>query len=329
MMKPYLLRTDLTRETIGGFALPLGIKPVELSPPQQGYTVMYAPADENMPDSYSFHVVVSHDRLRGVVRAAFKLLSDNVFGIIEIGSRDAYRTTDVYIGDEPLGRAAFLEVWDVYEDYLLEDGGIGVGANSEDPFLEIFIDQWKGMSIHVPLSQREQVEEMLVTLGLEEVTQTWSEEDSNPNSMGASELRPVLDLSDDFAPDVDEVLLQLRHAWSLVLDIEPDSNKDEKNRELGRTLWHVVLIAQSQADEQLGAYVSVWLSAESANEVGRLITDSMEDQSEWEMADVYSLDRVAFDDRPETLESLPPRLTESRVHLIEVEPWSSAPTAER
>ncbi len=327
-MKPYRLRTDLTREILDDFAMPLGIKHVDLSPPQQGYTVMYSPADENSPDSYSFHVVVSHERLRDVVRATFNLLSDNVFGIIEIGSRDAYRSTDTYIGDDPLGRQAFLEVWDVYEDFLLEDGGIGAGANSDDPFVEVFIDQWKGLAIHVPLSQRENVEQMLAGFGLEEVAQTWGEEESNPNNPGSSELRSVLDLTDDFAPDVDEILLQLRHAWNLVLDIEPDTNKDEKDRELGRTLWHVVLIAQSQQDEQAGAYVSIWLTAESANEVGQLVNQAMDDQTEWEMVDVFSLDRIAFDDRPDEMDKLQPRPTESKVHMVEVEPWSSAPTAE-
>ena len=182
-MRSYRLRKDTTRARIGNFALPMGIVPKpgrHLEPPVQGYTVAYAPADEEQSDTYSFHVVVSHERLKPLLDDAFNLLPDKVYGIVEIGSRDAYRSTDVFIGesDDPMPLDEFRRIWAHYEHFLLEDGTIAAGANSEDPhFVEIFLDQWKGLSVHVPLHMRDELEEILHRHGLEEVAQTWPDED--------------------------------------------------------------------------------------------------------------------------------------------------------
>lgn len=329
MMRPYRLRQDLTRERLGEFALPLGILPVDLPAPRQGYTVTYTPGENDLPDSYAFHIVVSHERLRDVIGRAFGLLPMNVFGIVEIGSRDAYRTTDTYIGDTPLEQSSFIEVWKVFEAFLIEDCSIGAGANSEEPFVEVFVDQWKGVSIHVELTRRDEVEAMLAELGLEEVPHTWDDADAEGLKGGSSELRSVLDLSDDFSPDVDELLLQLRHAWQLSLDIDPESNEDEAGRELGMTLWHVVVIVESREDEDAGAYVSIWMTAASAKEVSELVDGVFADQPQWGVIDLYSIDRVAFDDRPDALAALPMLPKDLKVHLVEFERWTSTPIAER
>lgn len=327
-MRDYRLRTDIQRESIDGFSLPMGIRPIDLKPPMQGYTLTYTQGEDEVPDSYAFHIVISHDRLKPVILKAFDLLPETVSGIIEIGSRDAYRATDVYLGEETLPRKDFQEVWEAFELFLLEDCSIGAGANSEEPFIEVFLDQWKGLSIHVQLERREEVERLLQSVGLEEVPQTWSHEEGEPEA-GASEIRPVLELEDEFSPDVDELLLQLRHAWQLSLDIDPERNEDEGGRDLGLTLWHAVIIAESTQDPNTGAYISIWVTASSANEVVELIEVAMEEQSDWDVTDLYSMDRIAFDDRPEALSNLPPRPTEKKVHLVEVEPWkSSAPIAD-
>ena len=92
-VRDFRLRSDLKRAVIDGFALPLGIDPgsdlSRFKPPVQGYTVTYTPAQDDEPDTYAFHIVVSHERLAPVLHKAFELLPDEVFGIIEIGSRDA------------------------------------------------------------------------------------------------------------------------------------------------------------------------------------------------------------------------------------------------
>lgn len=334
-MKDFALRTDLERAVIDGFALPLGIAPPpgSLQAPAQGYTIAYNAAQDEDPDTYSFHVVVSHERVRPLLLRAFELLPDHVFGIVEIGSRDAYRSTDVFIGEHEISRDQFLRGWRRYEPFLLEDGSIAAGANSEDPFIEVFIDQWKGISIHVPLSMREDVEALLQEQGLEEVVQTWPDsfEDRASDEGGdESPVRPVLDLSDEFSPDVDEVLLNLRHDWRLELNVDRESNVDERGRELGTTLWHAVVIVDKTPtgeDEspQEGAYASIWATASSLSEMEELIVAALEDRPEWTFGEIYTIDRVAFDERPEELARLNPANRVPRVHLVSIEPWGSPP----
>src|SRR6267142_921135 len=232
-MREYRLRTDLERTVISGFALPLGIEvtPGEFQVPVQGYTVAYTAAENDEPDTYAFHVVVSHERLADILHRAFDLLPDQVFPIIEIGSRDAYRATDVYIAQEPIEMERFHEVWDFYEPFLLEESSIAAGANSEDPFIEVFVDQWKGLSIHVPLEMRDEAEALLQKFGLEEVPQTWPapEHGDEVAALMAEPTQPrqVLDLVDEFSPDVDELLMELRGDWKLELNIDPESNVDD------------------------------------------------------------------------------------------------------
>lgn len=326
-MRDFRLRTDLARSTVGGFALPLGIEAVELEPPTQGYTIAYTPGEEDEPDTYAFHVVVSIERIRPLVREAFSMLPREVYPIIEIGSRDAYRSVDVYLGEEPIPRREFLEVWNRFEGILLEDASIGVGANAEDPFIEVFIDSWKGLSIHVPLHLREQVEARLHAHGLEEVPETWAGGDTEP----ATRIREVLEIVDEQSPDIDELLLQLRELWRLELNVDPESNVDEAGRNLGMTLWHAVVLAESaDGNPDRGAYVSVWADAGSMAEMEDLIDAVMDSNPEWTFNSIYSIDRVAYDERPDELADLPPRPgPEPKVHLVQMDVWGDPPAETR
>jgi hypothetical protein len=332
---------------VNGFALPLGIDPgAELShfnAPMQGYTVAFTPGHEDEPDTYAYHIVVSHERLAPILHRAFELLPDEVFGIIEIGSRDAYRSTDVYIGQEPVPTDHFLEVWKAYEPFLLEDGSLAAGANSEDPFIEIFLDQWKGLSIHVPPDTQDKVEALLRDFGLEEVAHTWPSSDDHDEVTEGMFVRPVLELVDEYSPDVDELLLTLRHEWSLELNIDPESNVDDGGRSLGSTLWHAVVIVEeatpngevesdgretfkrSNQDQPRGAYASIWATARSLSEMERLIEQALGDHPEWTFGEIYTVDRVAFDERPDQLADLRPGRRETGVHLVTFEPWDEPP----
>jgi len=338
-MRDFQLRTDLERVVIDGFAFPLAVAPSaagKLRPPLQGYTVSYVGGQDEEPDTYSFCVVVSHERLSQLVQRAFDLLPDHVYGIIEIGSRDAYRTTDVFVGleNDPISLDRFRRVWTQYEPFLLEDGSIAAGANSEDPFIEIFLDQAKALMIHVPLSMREDVETMLRQLGLDEVPQLWpasgdddgqSEDDDADDESGSSQIRPVLDLSDDACPDVDELLLNLRHDWKLELNVDPESNIDEGGRNLGSTLWHAVVIVDKADPMQSpgGAYASIWATAGSLHEMEHLMGQALAKYPQWEFGEVYTIDRVAFDERPDELLDLAPNRRLNQVHLVTIEPWGT------
>jgi hypothetical protein len=343
-MREFRLRQDLTRRSVGSFQLPLGVEPEGLPEPTQGYTLTYQAGEGDEPDTYAFHIVVSHDKLKPIIDAAFDLLPDEVTPVVEIGSRDAYRSVDVYVGEEPLPVDHFLRVWYEFEDVLIEDVCIGAGANAEDPFVEVFVDSWKGIVIHVPMEWRERVEKMLHKLGLEEVAETWPGglEQEEP----LSQIREVLEIEDEHSPDLDELLLQLREAWDLTLNIDPESNLDDAGRELGLTLWHAIVIAEPIQDplgdgrvgsgsgsleEQLdglmpgeiesGAYISFWATAASLAEIEEMIGDWFDAQEDWAFKSVYSMDRVAFDERPDELSSLPHRRTKAEIHFAEIDQW--------
>jgi len=319
-MRPFSLRSNLKRAVIDGFMLPLGLVPGDIQAPNQGYTVDYTPGEDDEPDTYLFHVVVSHERLAQIIDRAFSLLPEEVYGIVEIGSRDAYRTADVYMAQEPVSVREFRAGWKRYEAFLLEDGSIAAGANSEEPFLEVFLDQWKGLSLHVPLSMRDQVEEILAGFGLTEVPSTWPAMDDQASEK-ALRLRPVLSLEDEYSPDVDELLLQLRHTWKLELNVDPDTNVDEAGRTLGRTLWHALVIIESVEDPDAGAYVSIWATAGSLGEMEELIDSALAGSPTWRFVEIYTIDRVAYDERPDELADLPTRREKAEVHLVSFERW--------
>lgn len=333
-MREYQLRQELERQVSGGYAMPLGIDLGDLSTPEQGYTLTYTAGEDDEPDSYSFHVVVSHERIRPILHRAFELLPENVIGIVEAGSRDAYRSMDVFLGTSEITREHFLDTWRWYESFLLEDCYIAAGMNSDEPHIEVFLDQWKGISLHVPLDMRDEVEGFLNGFGLEEVIETWpSTEDDLMFS--SARVIPVLDLVNDYSPDIDEMILELRHEWGLELNVDPETNSDDSGRELGLTLWHALVIVEKTGSTPQdgtpspstasGAYASIWATAGSLIHMQQLIEDELERTPQWQFAEVYTIDRVAFDERPEHLVDLTPRRDQALVHSSTIEAWQESP----
>jgi hypothetical protein len=319
-MRDFRLRADLRRGVIGGFALPLGVEPGNMAPPRQGYSVDYQPGEGDDPDTYIFQIVVSHERLSEVVARCMELLPDDVYAIVEASSADAYRSVDVFLSTEAVPVDHFLEVWSYFEPFLLEDSSIGAGANAEEPFIEVFLDQWKRLIVHVPLAMRDQVEDLLQGLGLEDAELTWPEEAEETED--GLRFRTVLDDSDEHNPDLDEIILQLRDSLHLELNVDPDTNVDENDRELGRTLWHSVVLARSATDpDERGAYVSMWLTAESLAEAERLVRARVRRMREWRFEVIYTLHRVDRKDFPKDLGEVPPPSAESLVLHVDVDPW--------
>jgi hypothetical protein len=328
-MEPFRLRGDLQRAVIGRFALPLGIVPGHLEAPVEGYTLSYSAGEDDEPDTYSFYVAVSHERVAAILHRVFSLLPESIAAIVEISSRDAYRQVDVFISRDEIPLADFLAAWRQWETVLLEDGSIGAGANSEQPFVEVFLDQWKGVSIIVPLAMRDPVEALLQGLGLDEVPQTWPGGDVDTGTDDV-QIRPVLDESDSLS-DIDDVLMELRRQWLLELNVDPDTNIDDAGRRLGMTLWHAVLGVHENGQDapppagELPLDMSIWATAGSLAELEGLIEAVLRDDARWRVAEIYSTDRVAFDERPEELGGLSPRRHAAEVHLVSVERRGPAP----
>jgi hypothetical protein len=174
---------------------------------------------------------------------------------------------------------------------------------------------------------------MLHDLGLDEVAETWSEDEENDDSdiwddptEDKSPVRTVLDTSDEYMPDVDELLLQLRHAWRLQLNVDPRTNVDESGRAIGPTLWHAVAIVDDAGgDPNVGAYCDIWATAGSLTEMEHLIHEALSKHPEWMFGEIYTIDRVAFDERPDDLASLKPADRKSRVHLVSFDRWNEPP----
>jgi hypothetical protein len=327
MADDFRLRSDLQRLTIGEYQLPLGVRETKLSAPSQGYTVRFQEGKNDDPDTFLFHAVVSHDRLRPLIDAAFNLLPKEVTPVVEIGSRDAYRTVDVYLGEEPMPLVEFLRVWYEFEEILLEDVTIGVGANAEEPWVDVFIDTWKGVVISVPVDMRDEVEGLLSELGLAEVEATWDEQEEQGSLLDEEELvsESVLDLSDN-RPDLEELLLELRERWMLELNIDRETNVDEAGRHLGMTLWHAVVFATAaDGQEGRGANIVLWMTAGSLAQAEELIEDALLDHPEFVFESIYTMDRVAYDDRPQSLSHLPPTRRRAAVHEMVIEPWLAPP----
>ncbi len=323
-MSAFSLRPDIERTVINGFALALGITPGDVTPPTVGYTIAYASGRDDEPDTYSFYVAVSHEQVAPILQKAFALLPEEVCAIVEISSRDAYRQTDVFLSQEEISKRDFLRTWDQWEPILLEDGSIAAGANSESPFVEIFVDQWKGVSIIVPLDMHDDVERLLASAGLNEVQETWALGDENP-ALDNAQIRPVLADLDGMAADIDDVLMELRHDWGMELNIDPDTNVDEGGRSLGLTLWHAVLYVHRVGDADQLADMSIWATAGSLTQLETLIEAALELSGEWVLADIYSTDRIAFDERPDELSDLAPRLSKAEIHLVSIDPRNDHP----
>ena len=320
-MRTFELRTDLERRSVGSFRLPLGLEPQGLPEPVQGYTVEFVEATEQAPDTFRFYAVASFERLGPLLDDLLELLPDEVFPIVEAGSKDAFRSTDVFTAREPMAFDDFLDDWRAYRDVILEDDSMGAGAQSDEPWIEVFVDSWKGIEVQVPADRREEVERILARHGLDEVPETWPPEvDERPEP--PLSVREILVLEDEECPDLDEIIFQLREAWGLELDVDPEDNLDEAGRYLGRTLWHVVAVVESADEDQPRAgYALSWLTAGSLGEAQRMVESRIELQDEWRFhGEWYSCDRVAYDERPDSLAALGPRRSRSELHEFRIEP---------
>lgn len=320
-MRSFTLRTDIERHRIGRFQLPLGLEPIDLPAPSEGYTIEFVEGDDNAPDVYRFYAVTSFEKVSALLDALFQILPGEIFPLVEVGSKDAFRTMDIFSAREPMQLDEFLEDWREYRQVILEDGSIGAGAQADEPYMEVFVDSWKGVDVQVAPDMKDDIEQIMARHGLEEVAHTWPPEvDERPEP--PLNVREILVLDSEECPDIDEILFQLREAWGLELDVDLDENVDEGGRRLGRTLWHAVAIVESADDDSPRAgYALAWASASSMGELQRMLESRMELQDEWRFhGQWYAVDRVAFDERPDSLASLPPRPARSEVHEFRIEP---------
>lgn len=230
-----------------GFAFPLGVYPVEPLEPVPGYTLEFEAADgddtgetaewEEWPDRYVFDILVDATKVESLVRVLCSLLPGRVFPILDVLGHDAYREVDPYVSYDLIGLDRFLDTVRRYRAYFYEDGLVGFGAMSEEPFLYIFVDEHKIVTVRAEVGLKERIEQILAAMDLKEV----------PEIKGADaathEHRGVLDAPEDRLDllNADEIVEELRDEWRLALNIDPDTNLDPSGKDLGVTGWRCIV----------------------------------------------------------------------------------------
>ncbi len=307
-MPTCLIDPSIERKSVKGFAFPLGVYPVEPMTPIAGYVSEFEQADntqemdewEAWPDQYVFDIVIPSDRIESFWHQVFAMIPGRVFPIIDYIGHDAHREIDPYMAYEPIGKEKIIDALRQYRPFFFEDGMVGFGAVSEDPFFYVFIDEHKIMTIRVEASFKSRVEKLLAAFDLEPC-----EEPAGADS-ASHEHRSILVTALE-RPDLltgDEILERMRDTWRLVLNVDPETNVDDEGNDLGITPWRCLTrFATDQTPDD--KYAEVFLTAESIRQAEELaqqgITESIDHQGEWLDVVIINADRITTEQLKEAL----------------------------
>ncbi len=317
------LDPNLQRHEVGDFKFPLGVYPVSKMTPKTGYTIHFEPADsdsgpstplevneqgepiaaddddevagpglfqqggewEPWPERFVFDVVISSERLEPFCRMLFAMLPDRIYPIIDFLGHDAFREVDPYMAYEQVPLDVFTDGVARFRDFFFEDGMCGFGAMCETPFLYFFVDEHKIVTIRVEPSFKERIERLLAAFDLSQIT------DPAGADSASHEHRTVLTAPSerDDLLSAEEILERLRDRWNLMLNVDPEGNVDDEGKELGTTLWRVVVRVDSfkfdesnsvfkpaDFDRALSRYAHVFVQADNLNLAEQVAQDEVE-----------------------------------------------------
>lgn len=292
------------RRSLGGMRFPLGVYPIEPMTPRQGYSVDFEPGDggddgvddpewERWPDRYLFDIVVSHERLDAVVGLLLAMLPGRAFPILDFLGHDAFREVDPYIAYELCGVDRILDGYRRFRGFFLEDGMVGFGAMSEDPFFYFFLDEHKIIQVRCEPETRRRVERVLEAFDLEEVP------DPAGADAAAHEHRNVI-LAPDDQPDLlssEEIVEHLRDRWRLTLNVDPETNLDDEGREIGVCGWRCLVRCAPEEESQELRYCELLLRASCLRDAEDLALEHADgmltpDRGQWPDVMVVSADRA-------------------------------------
>jgi len=330
-MRRAQINDNLERKIVEGFEFPLGVAPVAEMRPLPGYTEEFEAADgaesgsyepapgedwEEWPDRFVYDVVVSAKRIRALCRGLFAMLPPRVYPILDILGTDAFREVDPYLAYDLVGIEKFLDGLSSYDDWLYEDGLVGFGAMSLDPFIYIFVDEHKIVTVRVSLEFKERVEKLLAAFDLS------AQEEVRGADAVEHEHRTVLAAADEEAELLvaDEIVERLRDHWNLQLNVDITKNLDAEGNELGITGWQCV-VRCSMAGDEGDSYAEVLVTADSLDSAERLSVDAVSGQAPdgagWTEMDVIRADRVTPDQFEEWVGQPAKKATGSaRVHDV-------------
>lgn len=192
---------------------------------------------EEWPDRYVFDILVSATRVEALCRALFSLLPGRVYPILDFLGMDEYREVDPYVSYDLIGLDRFLDATRRYRGFFFEDGLVGFGAMSEEPFIYIFVDEHKIVTVRVETALKERVEAVLSAFDLEEVDEIRGADAATHEHRGVLDAPPErVDLR-----TAEEIVEELRDEWRLVLNVDTAVNLDEDGNELGITGWRCLV----------------------------------------------------------------------------------------
>lgn len=298
------LDPSLERVVVGDFQFPLGVYPVEPMSPRPGYTLLFESADggedqewEEWPDRYLFDAVVSFDRLESLVWTLFSLFSGRVYPILDILGHDDFREIDPFVSYDLIGVDRMMDHLRKFREFFFEDGMCGFGAMTEEPFLYIFVDEHKIVTVRAQTDLKDRIERVLRAYDLEPV-----EEPAGADS-AAHEHRSVLlaPENDTSLLPFDEIAGRLRDEWRLILNIDPETNVDDEGAELGVTTWRCVVRIDDDPERD-PRFAEVFLAADglrSAEDTALRATEELLSGStpppDDEDVEVITFDRLTLD----------------------------------
>ncbi|MFT3684467.1 MAG: hypothetical protein QM783_05980 [Phycisphaerales bacterium] len=225
---------------------------------------------EPWPDRYVFDINIRASRVESLCRQLFAMLPGRVFPILDVMGNDGYREIDPYIAYDLVGVERFLDAVRRFKGWFFEDGMVGFGAMSEEPFVYVFVDEHKIVTVRVAAGAKEQVEKILRAFDLQEVDKIAGAD------AAVHEHRGVLDAPSN-RPDLlthDEIVEQLRDDWGLTLNVDPFHNLDENNNKLGVVPWRSVIRVFDEKGEV--RYAEVFLTADSLQAANELAVSAAE-----------------------------------------------------
>ncbi len=314
---------SIDRKVVDGFAFPLGVYPVEPMTPVPGYTADFEPADpdddepgewESWPDRYVYDIVLPSARMPALWDQLFALMPGRVFPILDFIGHDAFREVDPYMAYEPVGKERLTDAVRRFRPFFFEDGLVGFGAVSDEPFFYLFLDEHKILTVRVEPDLRKKIESILAAFDLEAV-----DEPAGADS-AAHEHRGVL-LAPKDRPDLltaEEVVEELRDRWRLVLNIDPETNLDEDGQDLGPTAWRCLVRCATENHPQ-DRYAEVILTADCLRAAEDLALASageeIGDPGEWQDLIVVGADRLDTEGVTKALAAAGSRNRFTRKHL--------------
>lgn len=262
---------------------------------------------EEWPDRYVFDILVPATRVEALCRALFALLPGRIFPILDVLGQDEFRELDPYVSYDLIGIERFLDGIRRYSGFFYEDGLVGFGAMSDEPFIYVLVDEHKIVTVRAETALREKIEAVLAAFDLEVV----------PELIGADaathEHRSVLDAPEDRRDllNAEEIIEELREDWRLVLNVDPESNIDDEGHELGITGWRM-LVRQDWAqspkevdsfrapkDKQgrpgFGRYAEIFLTADCYREAEELAMQQLKKMLPAALVDKWEEDENAPD----------------------------------